>query len=136
YAANIGTTGVDYFYTSAPNGAFQMGKGLTFNSFRDGLSNTILIGEKHIPINSFGVGWWDCSSYNGDYFACSCRSGGQMYPLTTNPNDTGWKFGSLHLGVVQFAWGDGGVRSVPVHINPYVFGLLIQRNDGQVIPDW
>ena len=36
----------------------------------------------------------------------------------------------------SFLFGDGGVRNIPEYINPYVLGLLIQRNDGQVIPDY
>ncbi len=137
YAANIGTTGLDYPYSFPPNGAFIRGRGLGFNAFNiDGLSNTIFVGEKHVPIDKFGVGWWDCSTYNGDYFTCSCRSGGLNYPLTVDPKDQGWKFGSRHTGVVQFCFGDGGVRSVPAYTDPYIIGLLMQRNDGQVIPDY
>ncbi len=136
YAANIGTTGFDYFYQAPPNGAFQAGAGLRFADFLDGLSNTIFVGEKHVPIKDFGVGWWDCSSYNGDYFACSCRAGGPNYPLTNNPFDAGWKFGGMHTGVVLFLFGDGGVRNIPTYINPGVLGLLIQRNDGEVIPEY
>src|SRR5262249_32734429 len=38
YAANIGTTGVDYYYQSPSNGAFVLGpSGLGFNAFTDGL---------------------------------------------------------------------------------------------------
>jgi len=138
YAANIGTTGLDFYYTAAPDGAFQMGAGgLGFQAFFiDGLSNTIFVGEKHVPIDSFGIGWWDCSTYNGDYPSCSCRSGGTMFPLTNNPRDTGWKYGSLHTGVVQFVFGDGGVRSVPTATPAHIVGLLLSRNDGQVIPGW
>jgi prepilin-type N-terminal cleavage/methylation domain-containing protein len=137
YVANIGTTGFDYPFVAPPNGAFQSGRGLGFNAFfMDGLSNTVFVGEKHVPINYFGVGWWDCSIYNGDYFPCSCRSGGPNYPLTNNPQDMGWKFGSLHTGIVQFCFGDGGVRSVPAATNPDTVGLLMQRNDGQVIPEY
>lgn len=137
YVANIGTTGFDYPFVTPPNGAFQTGRGLGFNAFfMDGLSNTVFVGEKHVPVNYFGAGWWDCSIYNGDYFPCSCRAGGPNYPLTNNPQDMGWKFGSLHTGVVQFCFGDGGVRSVPAYTSPYTVGLLMQRNDGQVIPEY
>jgi hypothetical protein len=64
-------------------GPFQLGKGLTFAAFTDGLSNTLLIGEKHVPLGKFGVGWWDCSIYNGDYNQCSTRAGSRTFPLTT-----------------------------------------------------
>lgn len=113
-----------------------LGGGFRFVSFSDGLSNTLLVGEKHIPQGSLGVGWWDCSSYNGDYYACSTRAAGPNYPLANNPRDTGWKFGSLHTGVVQFCFGDGGVRSLATTIHPYTLGLLANRADGEVIPEY
>src|SRR5262245_9205115 len=42
-------------------------KSLTkFSSIVDGTSNTIFVGEKHVPLNSFGKGNGDGSIYNGD----------------------------------------------------------------------
>ena len=46
-------------------------------SFSDGLSNCLLVGEKHVPEGKNGVGWWDCSLYNGDYHQCSTRTAGR-----------------------------------------------------------
>ena len=45
-------------------------------------------------------------------------------------------FGSVHTGVVQFCFGDGGVRVLPQTINPLTLELLGTRNDGQVIPEF
>jgi len=117
-------------------GPFQMGAGLRFEDFIDGLSQTLLVGEKHIPIGKNGVGWWDCSTYNGRYFMCSTRSAGRMFPLTTDPQDPTWKFGSRHTGVVQFIFADGHVKAIPTTIDPYVLELLGMVNDGQVIPEY
>ena len=109
---------------------------LRFLSFTDGLTYTLMVGEKHVPLGKLGVGWWDCSTYNGDYYPCSTRPAGPVYPLARDLNDPGWKFGSYHNGVCQFCFADGGVRPVAVHIDPTVLGLLAQRNDGQVIPEY
>jgi prepilin-type N-terminal cleavage/methylation domain-containing protein/prepilin-type processing-associated H-X9-DG protein len=117
-------------------GAFQLGTGFRFEDFTDGLSQTFLIGEKHVPVNKEGAGWWDCSIYDGRFYQCSCRAAGQIFPLTTNPQDPLWKFGSRHTGVVQFCFGDGHVRTIPMTIHPYVLELLSMRNDGQVIPEF
>jgi prepilin-type N-terminal cleavage/methylation domain-containing protein len=137
YAASVDPSGFDFLTAGGGmSGAFQMGRGTRFADFTDGLSNTILVGEKHVPIDKRGVGWWDCSAYNGDYAVCSTRTGGPNFPLTNNPRDPGWKFGSMHTGVVVFVFGDGGVRNIPITINPSVLFLLISRNDGQVIPDY
>jgi len=118
------------------NGPFQFGTGLAFATFTDGLSNTLLIGEKHVPQGMQGVGWWDCSIYNGDYFQCSTRPAGRLFPLTTDPKDLGWKFGSRHTHVVQFCFADGHVQALPESINPYPLELLDRRSDGQAIPDY
>ena len=115
-------------------GAFQLGTGIRLMDFPDGLSNTFLIGEKHIPESKNGIGWWDCSTYNGDYYQCSSRTASRLYPLTTNPKDTAWKFGSKHTQVVLFCFADGHVQNIPEMIDPYILELLNQRNDGQVIP--
>ncbi|MFO0935835.1 MAG: DUF1559 domain-containing protein [Gemmataceae bacterium] len=138
YAVVVDRTGYDYPTSNGggTGGAFQMGAGIRLMDFPDGLSNTLLIGEKHIPQDKNGVGWWDCSSYNGDYYQCSARAGSRLYPLTTNPKDPNWKFGSRHTQVVLFCFADGHVQNIPEMIDPYILELLNQRNDGQVIPNF
>jgi len=138
YAACVDKSGYDTTNatTTSLGGAFQLGIGTNINDFPDGMSNTFLVGEKHIPIGKNGVGWWDCSAYNGDYYQCSCRTASRNYGLTTNPNDTTWKFGSRHTLVVLFCFADGHVANIPEFTDPYILELLNQRNDGQVIPPW
>jgi prepilin-type N-terminal cleavage/methylation domain-containing protein/prepilin-type processing-associated H-X9-DG protein len=140
YVASIDRSGFDAPNLAAPDmrGAFQFATSARLLDFPDGLSNTLLIGEKHVPQTKLGYGWWDCSIYNGDYTKCSTRSAGRLYPLTTNPKDTGWKFGSLHLQVVNFCFADGHVQAVRETIQPYTLELLSMRNDGEVItdPNW
>ena len=140
YAASIGTTGTDYPLTIAngptiaPNGAFQFNIGIRFADLSDGSSNTILLGEKHVPRGSYGAYPWDCSIYDGHNPTCNVRAGGPDFALAQMPTDPGWKFGSNHPGICQFAFCDGSVQQVVNTINPVVLGLLVQRNDGQVVP--
>src|SRR5262249_20504587 len=65
--------------SSSPGNASQT----SFGSISDGLSNTLLIGEKHVPINEFGVyknaqgqKVTDTCIYNGDDPAASARAAG------------------------------------------------------------
>lgn len=133
YAASIGTTGTDFPGVNQVNGTFQLGPhGVGFRSITDGTSNTFLVGEKHVTPQNFGVGWTDCSLYNGDYFACSSRAAGVGFELARNMQETRWCFGSYHIGIVQFCFADGSIRSVKSTIQARELGLLADRADGQV----
>ncbi len=135
YAVVIDSRGTDVPSDTVRNlsGPFEAGTGLRFADFSDGMSNTLLVGEKHIPRDKHGVGWWDCSTYNGDYSKCSTRAAGYRFPITTNPNDTGWKFGSGHMQVVNFCFADGRVQAISERTSPAILELLSTRNDGKVI---
>jgi len=52
------------------------GLGVRFEEITDGLSNTLLVGEKHVPLKYFREGPLDSSAYNGDYFLSHARSAG------------------------------------------------------------
>jgi len=138
YATNIGTTGLDHYDPSygPTNGAFQWGKGFTYAAFIDGLSNTLFVGEKHVPIDKFGICWWDCSLYDGLYPTCYSRAAGDNYPLTTDNKSQDMVFGGYHQAVVLFCFGDGGVRNIPAHINSHILSLLARRNDGEPPPEY
>jgi hypothetical protein len=138
YAVVIDRTGQDYTddTVTSLHGAFQRFKGLSWAQFPDGLSNTLLVGEKHVPVGKEGTGVWDCSVYDGYYHQCGTRAAGRAFPLANSPQDTGWKFGSRHILTVQFCFGDGSVRAIPVSIDPMTLELLGMRDDGEVIPDY
>jgi prepilin-type processing-associated H-X9-DG protein len=110
-----------------------LGTGFRFAHFTDGLSNTLLVGEKQVPLGKEGYGWWDCSTYNGDYYQCSARP---PTALTTDPRDQRWLFGSRHTQVVQFCFADGHVKALPESISPSTLLLLGKKHDGQVIPEY
>src|SRR5262249_6576154 len=119
YGASIGTTGVDYPIVNAsgvtlmPNGAFVYSKGVRFADISDGLSNTLLVGEKNVPPDSFGAYAWDCSLFDGHNAPCSTRAAGPGFPLAQSRYDDGWKFGSYHPSICQFVFADGSVRPLP-----------------------
>ncbi|MSR31613.1 MAG: DUF1559 domain-containing protein [Gemmataceae bacterium] len=139
FAVNLGTVsratsagGTTYFNNDGPFPAAS-GKGHGFNMIRDGLSNTLMVGEKHVPINKWGVGTYDSSLYNGDIYMSMTRVAGYLYRLSNTVDEASWKFGSSHFGICQFAFCDGSVRNIPVTIPEYTLGLLASINDGEVI---
>jgi prepilin-type N-terminal cleavage/methylation domain-containing protein/prepilin-type processing-associated H-X9-DG protein len=142
YAVNIGTTGMDVPLADGmgqiiqPNGAFEYAVGISLLQISDGTSNTLMVGEKNVPPDSFGFYPWDCSIYDGHNYPCSTRAAGPGFPLASSRYDTGWKFGSYHPTTVQFAFADGSVHGLKLTTLPVTLGLLASRNDGQVIPDY
>jgi hypothetical protein len=131
-----------------PDGAFQLGgKGVRFEDITDGLSNTILVGEKHIPVGYLGQGSWDSSAYDGDHPRSFLRGGcltlehtvcreADSHGIAISLNDPGWKFGSYHPAVCLFVFSDGSVQALSKTISADTFRRLTSRNDGQVVGDW
>jgi prepilin-type processing-associated H-X9-DG protein len=120
-----------------PKGAFQLeGKGVRFLDITDGLSNTVLVGEKHVPLGTFGQAYLDSSTYNGDNPVSWSRGAGPMAGLAQSIREVSFKFGSYHMGVTQFAFCDGRVQVLSNVTPPATLGLLTDRCDGQVIPDY
>ncbi len=140
YAANAGNTNgtVDYFVgmnnttdATAANGPFwYKGSPLRFTSILDGLSQTLFVGEKHIPNFQFGTGV-DSSIYNGDH-GSSFKQAGTGALLARGPTGSG-QFGSYHTGVCQFVMGDGSVKALTVSIDATNLARLAHRKDGEVI---
>lgn len=143
YAACIGTTGDDMFNASrsslTPTGIFRLGqdgRGIRRKEVTDGVSNTFLIGEKHVPHGKFGQANWDCSIFDGVHNDCSCRSAGVGLglQLATSIRDTGIKFGSWHVGICQFVFGDGSVHALHIQTDPQILEYLANIADGEHIP--
>lgn len=94
-----------------------------------GLSYTILIGEKHVPLAELGrVEAGDGSLYDGRHPACYARVGGPGYALASHPdapfNDN---FGSYHPESCHFLFADLKVQPTKTDISPEVLAGLIRR---------
>jgi prepilin-type N-terminal cleavage/methylation domain-containing protein len=112
-----------------------------FKSITDGLSNTLLVGDKHVPLGKFGQsGSGDGSVYNGDpgnenaTRIAGTNGSTATVGLARSPNEPfSNQFGSYHPAVCQFVLCDGSVRALSVAIDGVNLGRLASRNDGQVI---
>jgi len=125
-----------------------------FQMIKDGLSNTLLVGEKHVPRVLLGIAakprtpagvedknHGDGSIFNGDWPENVMRAAGPGYALTTDPNEfyglAGTRnFGSWHTGIVNFVMCDGSVQSFSTGTSTSILALLAQRADRQPIPSF
>jgi prepilin-type N-terminal cleavage/methylation domain-containing protein/prepilin-type processing-associated H-X9-DG protein len=105
-----------------------------FASITDGLSNTLLVGEKHVRIGRLGMASdGDDAYYSGYGYVTAQRSAGPANPLARFPQEGGGvarRFGSWHLGICNFVFCDGSVHPLPVSINLETLRRLAVRNDG------
>ncbi|MSR32416.1 MAG: DUF1559 domain-containing protein [Gemmataceae bacterium] len=110
----------------------QKSLGVKVSQISDGLSHTLLFGEKHIPLTKLAVGWWDCSTLNGNHYTCNLRAAGLYFTFARDYNDREWKFGSYHYGITPFVMCDGSVRKYSVDLPELLQERLAKRDDGEM----
>lgn len=101
----------------------------------DGLSNTILIGEMHVPLGKIGKSGFDAFIFNGDVVFNSTRVGGPTVPIVSNIKDEAnglVSWGSWHRGTCNFALADGSVRALSTTIDTETLGYLCNRKEGGI----
>ncbi|MDB5337691.1 MAG: hypothetical protein JWN70_3310 [Planctomycetaceae bacterium] len=131
-----------------PAGAFYMNSRRNFSTFTDGLSNTILAGERRSAgtLGALAVGGdaiWAGTVNNAAAIGGNAMiMGEQVTPINstlvdnvgTTSHSTG--FGSLHVGGGHFLMGDGAVRFISENINTNTYAYLGAISDNQVIGDF
>lgn len=104
--------------------------------FRDGLSNTLLVGEKGMNADHYesGVDGSDDQSLYLGWDQDTVRFATAPWPLTQDQMglDT-QNFGGPHPGATQFVLCDGSVRPIAFVIDDVTFARLCNRSDGQAL---
>ncbi len=144
YGANYGTN-TNATTNDGPfwlNDNLHYAVGQRFAEISDGLSTTILFGEKHVMLSALKQqpAVLDAS----DFVVYSCRNafsvgriGGANAPLALTQNDTYRnQFGSWHPGVVPILFGDGSTQMLRSSMSTTVLGYLCSSIDGNAAGDY
>ncbi len=101
--------------------------------FSDGLSNTVLVGEKAFdPTVETLLSWyWDEPFFLGGSKGTSRNGLGLVPDRSGTPYKENW--GSAHDGGVQFLFGDGSVHLLPFATNPSLMAALLTLNGGEAV---
>ncbi len=109
---------------------------------RDGLSNTLLVGEleRSSIAQTLSVSTENCKALREDgwaaggvncLFSTDRLSGGLVSPGSIN-NGFFESAGSEHPGGAHFAMADGSLRWIADHVDPILFEYLGSRADGEI----
>ena len=105
----------------------------------DGTSNTLAVGEPHIPVGKLNQTPYNGPGYFGRHLANFARIAGPGVPLAHDSDDQRagiYSFGSPHPGIVHFALADGSVRAVSTSISTRLQGRLANRKDGKGVGEF
>ena len=138
----LGVHGTNY---QAGDGVFGSGMVIELSDITDGLSNTLLIGERP-PSTDFWYGWWYAS---GGVFDATlgvaevnpledgvmnnCPRGPYSYAAGTNVQCDTFHFWSYHPGGANFALADGSVRLIPYGTADATMQSLATRSGGEPV---
>lgn len=113
-------------------GVFFVGSRTPLNNILDGLTHTLLLGEKYLDPNRYSDGQ-DNSDNEAALIGCNqdITRWSDLPPL----NDTrglgdGTRFGGAHVGVVGLTYCDGSTRFIDINVSPAIFKSLGNRKDG------
>ena len=102
----------------------------------DGSSNTLLVGEMHIPPESLNKSPFNGAAYLGRHFSHFSRIVGPGVPFAHHASDdraSVYSFGGPHSGGVQFCLADGSVRLISTSISTRTAARLANRADQQSV---
>ena len=116
------------------------------NDVMDGLSNTVMVGEKQLNLTVLGKAGgdnerWNNPGWDEDIVRFGSNAGGptgneggiapdRLHPDSTQPTYWSRKFGSSHPSGVNFVFGDGSVRMISFTVDIEQFRRMCNIMDG------
>ncbi|MCZ2343942.1 MAG: DUF1559 domain-containing protein [Bacteroidales bacterium] len=140
---------VDYAGNAGDNGSngvlMRTGtRALKLTSIKDGLSNTVMVGEKRLKLDRLGQSFddneayvapgWDSEIYRRAITGAPAGSRGPSLDLETSTDDNGLNaFGSSHGTGINAAMSDGSVRIIRYDPDPENFRRACVRDDKLIV---
>ena len=124
------------------SGPFHAAQAVSTAAVRDGLSNTLCVGDRWIGPMGSGSGVNDQAGLAGDSLFTTVRfsnlgTSTQLPFPDSKEEESVYKFGSPRGNDACFVFLDGRAQWVPYYVDKNVFQALSSINDGFVIPgDW
>jgi prepilin-type N-terminal cleavage/methylation domain-containing protein len=115
---------------SAGEGTFFHNSKITFASLTDGLSNTLVVGER--SSRRGGTLWAGVVKNSNDAHARVVGSGDHTPNHPAHHFDD---FSSYHTAGAHFLAGDGSVRRINDQINPAIYAALLTRSGGEAVSE-
>ena len=110
------------------NGMFYAGKEMKFGEVSDGLSNTMIVGERRNDVGT--ISWVGVVDSVDEKYA---RIVGSADHQPNHPDGHFEDFRSYHTGGVNVVLGDGSVHFIVDEVNELEFQALATRAGGEVI---
>lgn len=104
----------------------------------DGLSHTMLIGEKQADLTQVSPGYDDNEPYANPGWDNDVLRDAERPPQKDIRHIAGTsrRFGASHESGFSVVMGDGSVRMISFSVDPVVFQSICQMNDGQVVGEY
>ena len=109
---------------------------VTADMVTDGMSNTMVVGEKWVAATKYLAGdWHDDCGWGDGWDPDVMRSTAQAPQPDSNlsPPNNGYQFGSVHPNGIQAVFGDGSVKIIRYTVDRTLFNRLGHRSDGGTV---
>lgn len=116
------------------NGMFFHNSAIRFSAVQDGLSNTLMIGERKTKVVDEWYSTWNGYVSHGEEAAV--RILGTTDHTPNHPDNHFDDFSSYHVGGAIFGLGDGSVRFIGQNLDKDLYQHLATRNGGEALGEF
>lgn len=127
----IWTVPTDSQYWGAITRTGTQGSPVGLNAIADGTSNTLLVSEKRLNKQNYGIGdWHDDRGWTDGWDPDVVRYTGYRPQPDPLSGASGYEFGSAHPGGIVAVMCDGATRNIRYEIDATIFNNVGHRENG------